>query len=335
MSKRIIFTLFGAFCLKLAFTQDLHYSQFYYNYHNFSPSSIGNFQGDDRLTLNYRNQWLSIPVPYNTFSFLYDANRSLKNGSKIGFGIGLDYDRAGDSKLSLTKILVSVNYLYTLNNRNQLSLGFIPSFAQRRINTEGLRWDRQWNGDRYDPKISSNENFASSGDFFLDLGIGLGYQFQYTARTKFVLSGSAYHLNEPNQTFYGLSKQVAKLPLRYNGGIEVSVGIGRYFDFLIGGMYQVQEQYQEILGSARIRMRLNQTPGSVLNMLLGCNLRLEDAIVPNFGIEYKNWMISASYDINTYFIKTITNKRGGPEIALQYVFAKVRSSGIYKKCPLY
>ena len=53
--------------------QDVHFSQYYYNYHNLSPALIGHFDGDHRLTVNYRNQWLSVPVPYMTVSLLYDT----------------------------------------------------------------------------------------------------------------------------------------------------------------------------------------------------------------------------------------------------------------------
>ena len=165
--------------------QDLHYSQFYYNSHNLSPSTIGQFDGDDRVTLNYRNQWLSLPVPYNTISFLYDGNRFFKkNKSSYGFGFGLDYDRAGDSKLRMARLVLAMSYSPFISKQHHLSIGFTPSIAQRRLSEEGLRWDKQWNGDRYDPKISSSENFATSGDFFIDLGAGLSYQFNLTNRTK-------------------------------------------------------------------------------------------------------------------------------------------------------
>ncbi|NOT36119.1 MAG: PorP/SprF family type IX secretion system membrane protein [Saprospiraceae bacterium] len=335
MSKRTIIYLLFIVGYGSGFAQDLHYSQFYYGYHNLSPSLIGDFDGNDRITFNYRNQWLSLPVPYNTFSVLYDANRPHKKGSFWGFGVGLDYDRAGDSKLSLAKLVLNASYILRVSSRNKISFGISPAFAQRRISSEALRWDRQWNGDRYDPNISSNENFASSGDFFVDLGAGVSYRFNYTNRTELLISGAAFHLNKPNQTFYGSSAQAVSLPSRYSLGLHIGIGLGQSLDLLVGANYQTQEKYKETVGSARLRFRLNRTPGSVLNLLGGCNIRLDDAIIPNLGIEYKNWLISASYDINNSFFNLATNKRGGPEIAVQYIFAKVNTSGIYKKCPMY
>lgn len=335
MSKRTVLLLFIILRSVMMQAQDLHYSQYYYNYHNFSPSLAGDFGGNDRITLNYRNQWLSLPVPYNTFSVFYDANRAHRSNTRWGFGLGMDYDRAGDSKLSLAKLVLAASYHYNLNSKNRISIGVNPAVAQRRLSSEALRWDRQWNGDRYDPKIASQENFAASGDFFLDLGAGISYRYNYTERTELLLSGAAYHLNEPNQTFYSTSKQSIQLPQRYSLGLQLGIGIGSRLDLLMGGQYQLQEKYKEMVGTARLRYRLNNTPGNILNLLAGCNMRIDDAIIPNLGIEFRNWLVAFSYDINNSFFNLATNKRGGPEIAIQHVFAKVKTSGIYKKCPMY
>lgn len=316
--------------------QDLHYSQYYYNSQNLAPSAIGRFDGDDRVTLNYRNQWLSLPVPYNTFSFLYDGQRNFKGSkSSFGMGFGLDYDRAGDSKLNMAKVVAGFSYTPYFSKKHSLTIGFLPAIAQRRLSAEGLRWDRQWNGDRYDPNLSPNENFATSGDFFLDLSAGISYAYQLAPRTSFAIHGSFFHLNRPNQTFYGINDAFVRLPIRYSLAANFNIGLFSLVDLIVGGNYQIQEKYKEVLGSARLRLRLNQTPGQILNLLAGCNVRMSDAIIPTGGIEYKNWLVSLSYDINTSFFKVATNKKGGPEIAVQYVFARVKSSGIYKKCPIY
>jgi len=316
--------------------QDLHYSQFYYNYHNLSPSTVGQFDGNDRVTLNYKNQWLSLPVPYNTVSFFYDGNRSLRNSkSGYGFGFGLDYDRAGDSKLNMAKLCGVFSYSHYIDKKNRIILGVSPAVAQRRLSSEGLRWDRQWDGDKYNPNISPNENFASTGDFFLDLSAGLTYEFKLTERTRISLNGATFHLNKPNQSFYGINDQFINLPIRYSLSANISVGIFSFLDVVLAGNYQTQEKYKETLGSGLLRLRVNRTPGSILNLLAGCNIRMHDALIPTAGVEYKNWLVSLSYDINTSFFQIATNKKGGPEFAVQYVFAKVKKSGIYKKCPIY
>jgi len=316
--------------------QDVHFSQFYYNYHNLSPALIGHFDGDHRLTVNYRNQWLSVPVPYMTVSFLYDTKIQLPNSSgQINLGIGFDYDKAGDSRLNMSKLVPNIGYSKTFSKRHLVNIAISPSVAQRRFGNEKLRWDVQWIGDRFDPKVSSRETYSTSGDFFLDLGAGGLYEFALTRRTRFMINGNIFHINKPNQSFYSSNGTKSLLPFRYSGSSQFNVGIGGFLDLILGANYQSQADYKEMVGSGLIRIYLNRTPGQVLNVLLGCNLRVDDAIIPNFGLEWKNWLISGSYDMNTSAFKSATNKRGGPELAVQYVFKGVKPIGIYKKCPIY
>lgn len=335
MFKRFTFFIAIGIWANLS-AQDLHFSQFYYNTLNLSPALSGQFDGNHRVTLNVRNQWLAVPVPYTTFSFLYDANTVLsKNKDVIGYGIGLDYDRAGDSKLSLAKLVGTVSYAMTVGKRHTVGIGFNPAIAQRRLSEGELRWDNQWTGDKYDPTISSKETYTPTGTFFFDLGTSVMYQYTLKPRTKIGVNGSLYHINRPNQSFYSSSGIKEQLPIRYLGFIDLSVGVGQYFDVLLAGIYQSQDKYQELVGSGRIRLYLNKTPGAVLNLLLGCNWRRDDALIPNLGFEWRNWLISGSYDMNTSPFKSVTTKRGGPELALQYNYKAVKALKINKKCPIY
>ncbi len=316
--------------------QDVHFSQYNYNYHNLSPALTGLFDGDHRITANYRNQWLSVPVPYMTFSIFYDTRIGFSRGRNfLNLGIGMDYDQAGDSRLNLAKLVGSLSYSRLLGKKHMLSVGLNPAIAQRRFNNEKLRWDVQWNGDRYDKTISSKEQFNNTGDFFLDLGAGIGYDFALTRRTRFHIQTAVFHINRPDQSFAGISSVKSRLPERYSFSSQLQLGLGAHFDLVLGAMYGRQQDYEEKLGMGMVRLYLNKTPGQVLNLLLGFNARLNDAMIPNIGVEFRNWLISGSYDINTSSFQTASRKRGGPEITAQYIFKSVKSPGLYKKCPIY
>ena len=45
--------------------QDIHLSQFYASDHLLNPAKMGDFEGDFRITGNYRNQWKQINPPVN------------------------------------------------------------------------------------------------------------------------------------------------------------------------------------------------------------------------------------------------------------------------------
>ena len=53
----------------IGYAQDPHYSNWQMSPLNQNPANTGMFEGDARFILNYRNQWQSVKVPYNTFSF--------------------------------------------------------------------------------------------------------------------------------------------------------------------------------------------------------------------------------------------------------------------------
>ncbi|MDQ3142900.1 MAG: PorP/SprF family type IX secretion system membrane protein [Bacteroidota bacterium] len=316
--------------------QDVHFSQFDHHHQSVNPALSGYFDGDHRLTMNYRNQWLSVPVPYMTVGLYFDSRLTLKGRpGRIGWGIGMDYDQVGDSHLSMAKLAGSINYGHVFANKHMVSLGITPGVAQRRLNNSKLRWDEQWTGDRYDPSLSSKENYDATGKFFLDLGAGLSYHFMQTSRTYLTLGGSIFHLNKPDQTFYGQGASAVELPYRYVGQGTISIGMGDFMDLILLAQYQQQLDYSESVGNALLNFYLNRKPGSKLNMIAGFGVRLDDAMIPRLGFEWNNWMISGSYDLNTSSFKTATNKRGGPELALRYIYRSVKPIGIYKKCPIY
>jgi type IX secretion system PorP/SprF family membrane protein len=317
-------------------SQDIHYSQFYYNYPNQSPAQTGLYNGKHRITANYRNQWLTVPVPYLSLSLFYDTKIKLMSGkSFIGLGIGFDYDKAGETELSLTSLNGSVNFGYGIGKSHLIIIGVSPVLAQRRISEERLKWNNQWNGDKFDPNRSPRESYKPSGPFFVDLAAGLTYQFAMTKRTKLQMGAALFHLLEPNQTFYGISQTKVKLPMRELLHANLDIGLGSYLDLVLHAQYQQQDEYNEKLGSGMLRLYLNKNPGIKFNLLLGCGARINDAFFPLIGFEYKDWLISGTYDINTSELKTASSKRGGPELAVQYIFRSVEPIGIFRKCPIY
>ncbi len=332
-----LWLILALFSWYFAHAQDIHYSQFYYNHQGLNPALVGHYLGSHRITALYRNQWQSVPVPYLSFGLFYDTQfRLSKIGDGIGFGIGFDYDRAGDSRLSLSAINAHVNYGLTIG-KHLISFGVSPNFGQRHLSEQKLRWKNQWNGDRYDPKLSPKEAFVASGNLYFDLAAGISYQFAMTKRTRFQAGSAVFHLMKPNQTFYTNNNQSAsvELPFRHVYQAMLSLGLLSHLDIVLRGMHQTQSKYKETVASGLFNIYLNKRPGALLNMIAGCNYRLDDAIIPTLAFQYNEWMVSAAYDITVSNFRNVTNRRGGPEFALQYLFKNIEPVGVYKKCPIY
>ncbi len=317
-------------------SQDIHYSQNFLHYQGQNPAHAGAYHSKHRVTASYRSQWNTVPVPYLSMSLYYDSPLKLGAGKDfIGVGIGLDYDKAGDSKLSLTSLNASLNYGFSINKEHRFRIGISPSIGQRRLSEEKLKWDNQWDGEKYKKDLPSRENFEVTGSFYADLAAGLTYRYSRSGRTYLEIGGAFFHLLQPKQQFYGPNYATTGLPVRPVYHAALSIGIGKVMDIELFGQYQEQKPYRERTGSALLRFYLDRNPGIRLNLLAGCGIRLDDAFYPMLGFQYKNWLALASYDVNTSGFRTATNQRGGLELGVQYLFRIVDPVGIYKKCPLY
>ena len=66
-------------------------------------------------------------------------------------------------------------------------------------------------------------------------------------------------------------------------------------------------------------MNVNQNEGNPTNLYLGSWYRFGDAIIPYVGLEFGEFHIGATYDVNISSIKPASNMRGGAEISLIYI----------------
>lgn len=331
----IVVMLWGLACVA-GIGQDIHYSQFFNHFPGQNPSHTGAYWGDHRITSIYRSQWQTVPVPYLSLSLFYDSKIKVRGKRDfIGLGIGLDYDQAGDSRLSLTSLTGMFSYGINFTKNHQLRIGVNPNIGQRRFSEEKLKWDNQWDGEKFNSQLSPKETFGITGSFFFDMGAGASYQYTKTKRSYLSIGASWNHLLSPNQSFYTSSITKVELPIRSVYHASVSIGILPFIDLLAYAQIQQQDVYEETAASGMFRLYLDKNPGVKLNLLLGAGLRMEDAFYPLAGFQYKNWTALASYDINTSDFRTASNKRGGLEVSLQYLFKSVEPIGIFKKCPIY
>src|SRR3954464_15769048 len=96
----LVFLSSIVYCLS-SFSQDLHFSQFNFSPLNENPANTNLFDGDYRFVGNYKNQWSSVPVKFNTISLSAEMNFiTLKNNDRVGGGFLLFYDREGDSRFT-------------------------------------------------------------------------------------------------------------------------------------------------------------------------------------------------------------------------------------------
>ena len=312
-------------CVFRLSSQDIHFSQFNFSPLNQNPANTNLFDGDYRFVGNYKNQWPSVPVKYNTFSLSADMNfATLKNGDRIGAGLVFFFDRAGDSRFTSLNTALSVSYIKALDkkHRHALSLGLQFGVINRNINYSKLNFDNQWNGDVFDPNTQVDENFARSRFNYFDLGTGIAYKWTKAERTNVTIGFSAVHLTQPKQTFY--NDNSVKLNPRYTIHTRAQVKVSKRVDIVPELMWQMQDSKYEIDYGAHVKYYVAPKSGHTVALNLGGYGRSVDAGWLFAGMDYDNLQVNLSYDINFSKLSAASRYNGGFEVSVIYILAKVK-----------
>lgn len=326
-------------CFFLSFSslksQDLHYSQFYNSALNYNPANAGIFNGDKRVILSVRDQAGEVPVPWFTFSGSYDFKIYPKRSEKYFWGVGFNYnyDKQGDSQLSLNNINAAVSYSRVLSERHIVTLGGLVGYASRGFDPSTLTWDMQWTGSDVNRNLPSLENFSADRVSFVESGLGLNYRYQQSNRTKIDIGGGLYHVVEPKTAFY--DSDDSKLPMRVDLSAVANVEVIDQVDVQLHVLSQQQLVYNELLFGGLAKFYLNQHRGKETEFHVGASYRTSKYLIPTVALKYKRIYVGASYDIDMSTFNDDHNGLGGPEFHFQYILTNVKPLKLFKTCPIF
>jgi len=336
MKKRKVI-LFFVFVATGMFAQDIHFSQYNASPQNLNPAQTGIFNGDWRFAGNYRSQWSAIPVPYKTFSISTDTRLKTKLTNDVpAAGLLINTDKAGDSKFTTTQIALSGAYIKRLNSDSThfVSIGIQPGVTTKSFDINALTFDNQFSGDSYNAALPSGESFPRTRITYFDLGTGIAYLWRKNQRTFLNAGVSALHINRPKQSFF--NNDAIKLDVKWNVSAIAEIPVSPQLGVLPSFMYQRQGKFNETLLGAFGKYYLKPVNGMSTAVSLGAFYRLKDAFIIAGGMEYKNMNVGISYDFNTSKLIAATNRRGGFEISVIYIFRKVRPFVAKQRvCPIY
>ena len=336
---RFLTLLFVWFSFVAGTAQDIHFAQYYNSPLNINPALTGVFEADMRFIANYRSQWNSVEVPYNTLSGSFDLkyfHKKFENGY-FGGGFIFNHDQAGDSELSLTQFSLSGSYTQILNENMLMTAGFQAGPGQRAFNTERLTWHNQHDGEQYNPLLSSRENFRTTNLGFIDLSAGINLFIRDEDERAWANVGiSMFHINQPRMNFTDETEQF--LPSRFTVYSFGNIVLTDQSQLILHAMGNLQNSYNEVVVGAGYHYQLSDEAGKALGIRFLTTYRpvgTNDAIVPMLEFHYNAWRLGLSYDINISDFKVATNGRGGPEFSLQYVITKVKPPKEFKVCPIF
>jgi type IX secretion system PorP/SprF family membrane protein len=336
--------LLGAFLI-LIFSiqlnaQDVHFTQYNESPILLNPANTGFFKGMYRFTGVFRNQWdyrfinnnniAARNTGYTTFAGGYDMSFKGSKESKDMIGMGLYFlnDRAGEVALSTTYGQLAVSYWKSISNlkNRYVTGGLVLGFVQRRIDYTNLQLPDQYNPlDPFNPLPVVNAPVLNNY-IYADFGLGVKYFCQINKR-KFVNYGIAVsHVNQPkNSFFFGLPSDQLYRKLTAHFGMKYP--LNKTIDILPSLMVLYQGKSMEINEGAYLRFQLTENKAKELMAFnLGLWFRqanrtggiLQDAVNIATKLEYNQYTLGLSYDLNVSKLTTTTKLKGGVELTLSY-----------------
>lgn len=321
----VIIIFFANIYLK-THAQDIHFSNFQYSSITYNPANSGAFEGAIRANFLYKNQWQNVPVKYNTFLFNTDISimqSTLKN-DKLGIGLQIMSDKAGDGNLQNNMIGITSGFTKNLSKKQFLSLGFGFQYHQRRFDTHLLQFDEN---------NTEPEQFSNAKVQYFNSSLGLAYRIKFTDNFKWSNNLGFFNILKPKTSFF--DDATTRIPTRISFSSYAEMRGDGNAIFIPKILYSKQAAYSEIIGGAEIKFMAKESMSTTQGYNIGANWRYKDAISPFVGYFLNGFSAIISYDINTSAFQRASHNNGGFEISVTYIHPKEKIRKFKGKCPIF
>ncbi len=322
--KKICLTLVVfATSLATAYSQDLHFSQFFEAPLLRNPALAGIFTGDYRIQGVYRDQWNSFTNAYKTGSFNGEYKLPVgRTDDYLTLGLQILYDKAGDAGLTSTQVFPALNYSKSLSSKHTsyLSIGFMGGYVDKRIDESKITTNSQFDGTAFNPSLGTGETFPTPDIHYWDASVGMSFNSSFGPNDQnSMFFGLAYHhLNRPMNSFY--QNTAVELQPKYvvSGGAKFV--LDEKSTITVQADYSSQGPSRETIGGLMYGYNLGEftdDPKYVLG--IGAYMRLGDAFIPVIKLDMLPLSMAISYDINISTLNTVSQGQGGFELSISYI----------------
>jgi type IX secretion system PorP/SprF family membrane protein len=249
--------------------------------------------------------------------------------NRVAGGLSFYSDKAGDGNMGTTCVNLSLATFVPLGKLSSLSFGLQGSMVQKRVDFNKLVFSDQYSGTTYDPNISAGENVAANNFIYPDVAAGAVWSYGYNeksigANNEFRANAgvSMYHFNKPKEKFLNGTNE--RLTPKYVIHGDFLIGIPNS-NVAIAPSYliQIQNPSTEVIAGTMVKYYFSQDSkytGYLRRSAfgLGAFYRNHDAMVVAALIEYQQYAIGFSYDLNLSKLSTASTMRGGPEIFIRF-----------------
>ena len=320
------------------YAQDPHFSQFYESNILRNPALTGIYSGDYKCNIQYRNQWNSVAIPFQTILCSVEAKKSLSKdgGDFISFGLLTTIDKAGTISMNNTQVYSSINYNKLLEETHftYLSIGFAGGFIQRSFNSSKIILDNQYQNGSVNTSVGEGFNNAAFSHFDIGAGVSLNGAIGYQNKANYYIGVGVYHINKPDETF--LNQSFVKLNRKWSAHAGFKSNIGSNLSLTLLTNYTYQHPFKELI----IGGLINYKPINVINnknkvvVSLGIFNRIEDAYIGVVKLDFKKYAIGMSYDATHSKLQNYNNSFGGLELSITVKgFYKQPTNHTLMRCP--
>jgi hypothetical protein len=190
-------------------------------------------------------------------------------------------------------------------------------FINRSVDIANLVFDEQWDGVKFNPDLSSNENFASQSVFAPEFNFGVSISYDFNTDFRLQTGAAMFHINKPKTSFYDDDNRIDR-KIIFQTTAEVTVTNGLSLQPAV--FFSYQDATMEIIFGT------NAAYGkSDFKTVAGLWLRWGRDVIPAIGLNYRSTNVLFSYDVNISGLHNATGYRGGMELSLIQRFTKRKS----------
>ena len=332
--------------------QDIHFSNIHASPVHLNPAMTGIFNGGSARFIGIsRSQWTSFTNGFKTISGSIDA-KILQTGSGFfGGGLQVFSDKAGDLDFKQTYVGGALSYVQPVNKKGDsyFAAGFQAAYIGNSFDLSKMVG--------FDTETSITFGDVDSNINYLDVSAGAAWYYTFNKNSYYYIGAAMHHINKPNVSFFDTNTRGNTIAtdsetdgrtlfrkVTIHGGAQLkltsSMTLLPSFVLFDQGPHRQMNMgtYFKIQKAKRGR---RNTPdyafyfGAWVRWYKDANLSGLDAVIPSVRADFKNTIVSLSFDVNISDLKVVSNGAGGPELSIIKVLGSTNSrKKSYKvKCP--
>lgn len=288
---------------------DPHFSQYFIQPMTLNPALTGALDGNYRGSAIWRSQY------GNTLTTMGIAGEVVTD-KNINFGFNLLHQYSAGKAYKFTNGYITAAYTGVRFGNHHIVMALQAGVLDRRFNINNLQFGDQWTaGVGFNPSASSGEIFYTSTATAFDAGAGIVYyDGSPNKRVHFFGGYSAFHLTRPQDPYLSNDGK-QRLPMRHSIHAGARINVNEMFDIVPNALYMRQGNAQEKMLGAYLQ--LSASPNT--DIMLGANVRLNDAFSPFAGFYHKGLTVGFSYDVSSLDNNVNNTGRNSMEVSLSFV----------------